>query len=278
MDSQVKGAFEVLMSEMEDPPDWEDLSSIQTLVLPKRSSSAGPMVAVAAAVITIVAVGLVGLIRPEGEPTNATIGVWQLDRYILGGQRHNVVAGVNAVSEPWVIIDAESMTGHAGCNAFAGRYQYLDDAITSDPVKNAAWCGPDDGTLMEAELAFEAMVWQEGSVTVSFDGNRMIWSNGGNALEWVSIASPPTTQFVAPPPINEVGRLDCSPGVVAETRVPDEGQEVLDIAQEADPNVVEVEHGEPLRYSGLNADGQVIVEIALGDMSGADYQVWACSN
>lgn len=277
MDSQVREAFELLMSEMEAPPQWEDLSSTQTLTPPRPSSLTGPIVALAAAVVTIVVVGLVGLIRSPGDPAGAIIGVWQFDRYTLDGQRHDVVAGVNAVREPWVTIDAESMTGHAGCNAFTGPYQYEDGVFTSELVKDAAWCGPDNGTLMETELAFEAVVWHEGSVEVSFDGDRMIWTNGDNTVEWVSVASPPTTQFVEPPPISEIGQLDCSPGVVEETRVPDEGQDVLDIAQDADPNVVEVEQWEPLRYSGLNADGQVIVELALGDMTGADYQVWTCS-
>ncbi len=78
--------------------------------------------------------------------------------------------------------------------------------------------------------------------------------------------------------MSEVGKLDCSPSVVEETRVPYEGQDLLDLARDADPSVVEVEEWQPLRYSGLDADGQVIVELALGDMAGADYQVWTCAN
>lgn len=86
-----------------------------------------------------------------------------------------------------------------------------------------------------------------------------------------------------PPPttIPDVGkssldRLDCSPGIVVEKRVPDSGQDPLDIARDAEPDVIEVEEGRPLWWWGLNQDGTVIVGLALGDMDGADYQVWTC--
>lgn len=279
MDSQIRDAFETLMSEMEDPPDWGDLETAQTLSpTPRRTLLSGPMVASAAAVVTVIVVGLVGLIGSRGEPTGTMIGVWQFDRYTVDGQSQDVVADVNATREPWVTVTADSMTGFAGCNAFAGPYQYKDGEFTSDLVKDAAWCGPEDGTLMDVELAFEAVVWHEGSVEVGFSGDRMTWSNGDANLEFVSVESPPTTEPFQPPPMSEIGQLDCSPGVVEETGVPDEGQEVLDIARDADRSVVEVEEWQPLRYSGLDADGQVIVELALGDMAGADYQVWTCSN
>ena len=279
MDSQIREAFETLISEMEDPPDWGDLESAHTLSPPpRRTLLSGPMVAGAAAVVTVIVVGLVGLIGSEGEPAGTMIGVWQFDRYTVDGQSQDIVADVNAVREPWVTITADSMTGFAGCNAFAGPYQFENGEFTSDLVKDAAWCGPDDGSLMDVELAFEAVVWHEGSVEVGFSGDRMTWSNGDANLEFVSVESPPTTKPFQPPPMSEIGQLDCSPSVVEETRVPDEGQEVLDIARDADPSVVEVEEWQPLRYSGLDADGQVIVELALGDMAGADYQVWTCPN
>lgn len=279
MNSQFREAFETLISEMEDPPEWGDLASAQTLSPPpRRTPLSGPMVAVAAAVLTVIVVGLVALIGSEGEPAGTIIGVWQFDGYTVEGQSQDVVADVNAAGEPWVTITAESMTGFAGCNAFTGPYQYENGKFTSDLIKDAAWCGPDDGTLMDAELAFEALVWHEGSVEVSFDGDRMAWSNDNVTLEFVSVESPPTTELVEPPPMSEIGQLDCSPAVVEEARVPDEGQEVLHIARDADSNVVEVEEWEPLRYSGLNAEGRVIVELALGDMVGAGYQVWTCSN
>lgn len=46
----------------------------------------------------------------------------------------------------------------------------------------------------------------------------------------------------------------------------------------ADPRAVEVVPGQPLWHSGVDADGEVIVELALGDMPGADYQVWTCAD
>lgn len=85
---------------------------------------------------------------------------------------------------------------------------------------------------------------------------------------------PPTT--VPELDNSTLDRLDCSPGIVVEERVPDAGQDPLDIAREAEPAVVEVEPGQPLWWWGLNEGGTVVVGLALGDMNGADYQVWTC--
>ncbi len=75
---------------------------------------------------------------------------------------------------------------------------------------------------------------------------------------------------------SSLGRLECSPEAVVEERVPDTGQDPLEIAQASAPDVVEVQPGQPLWWWGLNQDGTVIVALALGDATGADYQVWTC--
>lgn len=206
-------------------------------------------------------------------------GIWQYQSYtaeVVGTDQ--VETGVNAVRVPWLEVTTETMTGNAGCNDFVGPYQQSDEGFTSDLMKNAAWCGPEDGRLMEAEFAWESVVWQGSSVAVTVDDGRMVWSIGDDRLEFVSVESIPTTQPAPPPPMSEVGSLDCSPGLVNEVRVPDEGQAPLDIAREADPRVVEVVPGQPLWQSGVDAGGEVIVELALGDMPGADYQVWTCAD
>lgn len=85
---------------------------------------------------------------------------------------------------------------------------------------------------------------------------------------------PPTT--VPEVDNSSLDRLDCSSGIVIEERVPDSGQDPLDVARELEPAVVEVEPGRPLWWWGLDEGGTVIVGLALGDMDGADYQVWTC--
>jgi hypothetical protein len=75
---------------------------------------------------------------------------------------------------------------------------------------------------------------------------------------------------------SSLGRLECSPGVVVEERVPDTGQDPVEIARAFAPDVVEVEPDQPLWWWGLNADGAVIAALARGDAAGADYQVWTC--
>lgn len=87
---------------------------------------------------------------------------------------------------------------------------------------------------------------------------------------------PPPSTTILNADNSSLDRLDCSPGTVVEERVPDSGQDPLDIARNAEDAVVEVEPGRPLWWWGLNEDGNVIVGLALGDMDGADYQVWTC--
>lgn len=205
-------------------------------------------------------------------------GVWRYASFTIDGTTEQVEAGVNATRVPWAVVDDEAVSGHAGCNEYGGPYELTGTALTSEVFKNAAWCGPEEGSLMDAELAFEAVVWQDSPVQVSFEGDRMVWSNGPDRLEFVPIESPPTTEPFEPEPQTSVGRLNCSPGFVAETRVPDTGQDPLEIAREADASVVEVEPGQPLWHAGLDANGEVVVELALGDMPGADYQVWTCED
>lgn len=210
-------------------------------------------------------------------------GVWEVERFRLDGTVQDVVPGVNVVRTPWVSIEGDSLRGEAGCNGLGGPFTTTGrgSLILEDVVMEAAFClpddssGDDDDSVMQGDFAFAAVMW-EGEVEVSMAGDEMVWSNGDDSISFRSVTAPPTTEPFVPPTITVIGRLDCAPGHVIETRVPDRGQSPLQIAQEADPNVIEVQPGEPLRYSGLDAGGKVIVELALGDAPGADYQVWTC--
>ncbi|MFW2341005.1 MAG: hypothetical protein ACN4GK_13210, partial [Acidimicrobiia bacterium] len=137
--------------------------------------------------------------------------------------------------------------------------------------------GLDEDAVMQADVAFGAVMW-EGEVEVSLSSAQMVWSNGDNSITFKSVSTPPTTEPLVPPRFTAIGQLDCAPNYVIETRVPDTGQDPLEIAQDADSDVVEVEIGRsPLRHSGLDVDGNVIVELALGDAGPeSDYQVWTC--
>ncbi|MCH7583683.1 MAG: META domain-containing protein [Acidobacteria bacterium] len=80
----------------------------------------------------------------------------------------------------------ESITGNARCNSVGGTYDIAGGLLTLDALMTAAFCGPDDGSLMRSEEAFAAVV-HGGTVEVSFRGDRMVWSNGVDSLEFVSV-------------------------------------------------------------------------------------------
>jgi hypothetical protein len=242
----------------------------------------GPALAVLAALV-VVAVGLPVLLLNTDDlapPVGAaTAGTWQVTSFTIDGEDQVVQPGVNTVVIPWVTISDGEVEGAAGCNGFGGPITFTDDGSASmtDVAMEAAFCGPDDGTLMQAEFAFGAVMWSD-NLSIEVDGDEMVWSNGSDSIVFASVNTPPTTVPIVPPPQTSVGRLDCSPGFVEETRVADEGQDPLDIAQAANPNTVAVEAGGPLRYSGVDANGEVVVELALGDSANADYQVWTCAD
>lgn len=78
-------------------------------------------------------------------------------------------------------------------------------------------------------------------------------------------------------PSNRIGRLDCDDRGVTEVVIPDEGQEPEDLAFEADPQTVGVQSDGPLRWSGLDGGGRVVVALFLGDADDANWQIFTCS-
>lgn len=234
--------------------------------------------------IVLLAAGLIAAACKSAGSASDIEGIWEAESFRWDGSTQDVAPGVNVVHTPWVSIEGDTVQGEAGCNGLRGSFSVTDDGalIMEDVLMEAAFCLPSDSTadedaVMQADFAFQDVMW-DGEVVVSVSGDQMVWSNEDNSITFRSVSGPPTTQPFVPPKFTEIGRLDCAPNYVKETRVPDTGQDPLEIAQDADPDVVAVEPGQPLWHSGLDAEGNVIVELALGDADGADYQVWTCED
>jgi heat shock protein HslJ len=208
-------------------------------------------------------------------------GYWVLETFTTGGASHVVDPGVNTSSTPWMEI-TDVIEGDAGCNGFRGDDPLHVDGNVLTPgevVFEAMLCVESEESepdLMQSDNAFSGLLWSEDPILVELDGDTMTWSSNDITLVFTRSDGPPPTTTLPPPVYESIGRLDCSPGIVVETRVPDTGQEPLEIAQEAAPDTVDVFPGKPLWWWGVNENDAVIVGLALGDMAGADYQVWTC--
>ncbi len=71
--------------------------------------------------------------------------------------------------------------------------------------------------------------------------------------------------------------LDCDDRPIEENRFPDEGQDVLELAKQANPQVIEVRPLQPLFWGGFDGGGRIVVELALGDVENADWQIFTCA-
>lgn len=208
-------------------------------------------------------------------------GYWVLETFTTDGTSHGVDPGVNTPSTPWTEI-TDVIVGDGGCNGFSGNEPlHLDGNVLTpgEVVFEAALCVELDGSegdLMESDDAFSGLLWSEDPIMVELDGETMTWSSNEITLVFRRSDGPPPTTTLPPPVYESTGRLDCSPGMVVETRVPDTGQEPLEIAQTVAPDTMDVFAGKPLWWWGVNQNDAVIVGLALGDMVGADYQVWTC--
>lgn len=234
--------------------------------------------------VVLLAGGLITVACSSAVSASDIEGIWEVQSFRWAGSTQDVAPGVNVVHTPWVSIEDDTVEGEAGCNGLGGSFSVTDSGalLMEDVFMELAFCLPSDTTadedaVMQADFAFQAVMW-DGEVAVSVSGEEMVWTSGDDSITFKSVSAPPTTEPFVPPRFTEIGRLDCAPNYVEETRVPDTGQGPLEIAQGADPDVVTVEPGEPLWHSGLDAEGNVIVELALGDADGADYQVWTCEN
>lgn len=208
-------------------------------------------------------------------------GYWLLQSYERDGRSHDAEPGVNTARHAWMEV-TDHIGGDAGCNDFGTGRATIEDGtlvLAGDVVFTAMLCagsGELDDPLMQVETALREVLWGDGPIAVSLQDNEMTWSSGSISMKFARANGPPPTTTVPRPVRHSVGRLACGDGVVVEKRLSDTGQEPLDIAREAAPATVDVVAGGPLEWWGTDADGTVIVALALGDVENADYQVWVC--
>lgn len=107
----------------------------------------------------------------------------------------------------------------------------------------------------------------------------MTWRAGNTELFFESTETPPRP--TTPPPQSSLGRLDCSPGGVAEERVVDDDRDAEQILLDMVPQVVCIEEDPVFAppapagwfYRGYDATDEVIAFIAGGDVAPPEYQI-----
>ena len=85
-------------------------------------------------------------------------------------------------------------------------------------------------------------------------------------------------EFDENPPDTDTGRLDCDHPTadLIESRHADTGQGPEALAAAEVPGTVTLEQENPLTWWAVDADGNVLAGIFLGDAEGADYQIFRC--
>lgn len=218
-------------------------------------------------------------------------GVWLLESFSEDGEHHQVQVDVNAPEQPWVEILETKMAGNAGCNGFGSTgkdsYIYQDGILVpGETAFNASLCMSEDGNdLMKVENLLTDVLWRypEGIEVETID-DQMIWRAGNIELFFRSTPAPP----VRPPPPSptSIGRLDCSPGVVAEERIANDVLSTEQILLDSVPEVVRTEEDPEFSppapadwfWWGYDENDTLIAFIARGDVEPPEYQVFTCIN
>lgn len=210
-----------------------------------------------------------------GGPTADPAGTWWATH--VDGEA--IAVGIDTAEIPWVTFGDHVVRGSLGCNGFGAAFEF--DGATLEPDgfdSTASLCTTVDGgdEVMRSEQVLTDMLI--GDIGVAFDAARstMTWSASGHIVVFESADGEPPIP-TSPPPAS-FGLLDCSPGVVVETRRAADGVVPEELAIEAAPEVRRVEPGERLIWWGSDADGAVVVAIALGDVPGAEYQIFTCAD
>jgi len=114
------------------------------------------------------------------------------------------------------------------------------------------------------------------AIFAASDGTRLSVTTGGHEDSCDPWDDDDLEPARAEPP-QELDRLLCAPGFVSQGRVADTGQTPDQIMDATVRGVAKVESDRPLWWWGLDPDDQVIVGVALGDATGADFQIFHVS-
>ncbi|MDH4277552.1 MAG: hypothetical protein OEZ14_06320 [Acidimicrobiia bacterium] len=122
------------------------------------------------------------------------------------------------------------------------------------------------------EVRGRATIGGELATFVADDGTTLRLSSGATnsaCTYW---------EFDENPPDTDTGRLDCDhPAVdLLASHHPDTGQGPEALAAAEVPGTVTVEQENPLTWWAVDADGNVLAGVYLGDAEGADYQIFRC--
>ncbi|MEM9132823.1 MAG: META domain-containing protein [Actinomycetota bacterium] len=207
----------------------------------------------------------------QAEPSFDVLGFW----WAVEINGEPVEIGVNAAEAPWLEFTGTDVGGSFGCNNGGGEYTLQGDQLrTTEIVSELQLCSIPDGG--EEMVPMErALVQLLGSSELSRDGDTLTMRGGPYTVVLVAADGPPP--IPEREPSSAFGPLDCAPGVVREQRHPDDGTPPEELAVEFEPTTFVVEPGEPLHWWGLDAEGEVVVGVLLGDNGPeSDYQILTC--
>ncbi|HXV70300.1 MAG TPA: META domain-containing protein [Acidimicrobiia bacterium] len=221
-------------------------------------------------------VGLIAIAAcTSGSSPNITEGVWIYESYTDGGEAVPVEVDVNAIRQPFLVIEDGELSGFSGCNGFGGDFEYADGVLRPGEIfSETAGCMPE--TLMDSELAFQEVIWGDGTIAVSVEDDTMRWRRGAAMLTFTHADEPPPEPTI--PPQTSVGALDCGDEEVVTEEVPSEGTNAEKVAFAADDRVTEVTVEGELRHhaTGYDSEGNVLVVVSFQDVDPFPYRIHAC--
>jgi len=201
--------------------------------------------------------------------------VWVYESYTDGGSTVEVAVDVNAIRQPFILIEDRQLSGFSGCNNFGGDFDYANGELTPGEVfSEAAGCEPE--TLMASELAFQDMVWSGEPIDVTIDDGMMRWRRGGAVLVFTHADEPPPEPTL--PPQTSVGALNCGDEEVVTEDVPSEGTSAEEVAFAADDRIAEVTIEGDLGHhaTGYDSEGNALVVVSFQDVDPFPYRVHTC--
>jgi len=209
-------------------------------------------------------------------------GVWLFESYTESGVPVEVQEGVNAVSQPYMVIDGNQVTGESGCNGFGGDIEYMDGVLhPGEMIFEAAGCVPE--TLMDTEMAFQDLVWSGEEIQVSFEDITMTWEGAETSMTFVSADEPPPVSTI--PPQTSFGPLDCGAEPLIREQVSAEGSDLESFMTAGRDligglaGVTAVEQQDPNRpiWFGYDISGAPVVVVAFDDVSPPMFSIYTCA-